>query len=447
MRVRRLAFGLLVGLNIVVFAGCSDPAPAAPKPDAAKPVAPAAAPAPTPSPPPAPLDLQARADELAQQLILVDGHVDLPYRASEDIEAGRALEDVAGRTERGDFDWVRARAGGLDAPFMSIYTPAELQRRAGASKRHADAAIDHVEGLIAASPDKFAAARNPAEVRANTQRGLISLPLGMENGSPIERDLANVAHFHQRGVRYITLTHSRDNAIADSSYSTEHTHAGLSRFGREVVAEMNRLGIMVDVAHVSDDAFRQAVELSVVPVIASHSSCRHFTPGFERNVSDELLVLLASKGGVIQINFGSAFLSDEYRRWEDELGQAAGKLAEEHALAEGSPELEAKLEQWRSEHPAPVVGVEQVADHIEHVVAIAGIDHVGLGSDFDGVGPNLPVGLSDVSMYPNLIRVLLERGWTEAQLDKLCSANVLRVWQAVEDHAQNPSTLPAVGAP
>jgi membrane dipeptidase len=440
--VRRFALALVLAL-----AGCGNEAPV----PAAKPVTPEAerlpefAPTPVPAPVPAPIDRQAQANELAQRLIILDGHVDLPYRASEDARLGRGVEDVAGRTERGDFDWVRARAGGLDAPFMSIYTPADLQKKPGASKRHADAAIDHVESLIAAHPDKFASARTPAEVRANTLGGLISLPLGMENGSPIERDLANLTHFHQRGIRYITLTHSRDNLIADSSYSTAHTHRGLSEFGREVVGEMNRLGIMIDVAHVSDDALRQAVELSAVPVIASHSSCRHFTPGFERNVSDELLGVIAAKGGVLQINFGGSFLSDEYRRWSDEADRAAGKLAEEHALAEDSPELEVHLATWRTEHPPPRVGVEHVADHIEHAVAIAGIDHVGLGSDFDGVGPSLPVDLRDVSMYPNLLRVLLERGWTEDQLDKLCSANVLRVWQAVEDHAQTRASSKGVG--
>jgi membrane dipeptidase len=443
--VRRLV------LALVLVLGCAEQAAPAPSEAEVEPTpAPLAAPeaelAPAPEPTPAqPIDLQARADELAQRLIIVDGHVDLPFRASEDDRLGRGVEDVSGRTERGDFDWVRARAGGLDAPFMSIYTPARLQKRPGASKRHAEAAIDYVEALIAGHPDKFASARTPAEVRANTLRGLISLPLGMENGSPIERDLDNLAYFHGRGIRYITLTHSLDNQIADSSYSNARTHGGLSEFGREVVREMNRLGIMVDVAHVSDAALRQAVEISAVPVIASHSSCRHFTPGFERNVSDDLLLAMAAKGGVLQINFGGSFLSDEYRRWGDEAERAVGELAKERGLDEHSPELAAVFETWKADHPPPRVGVELVADHIEHAVAVAGIDYVGLGSDFDGVGPSLPEGLKDASMYPNLLRVLLERGWTEEQLEKLCSGNVFRVWQAVEDHARNHAAPTGVG--
>jgi membrane dipeptidase len=438
--VRRLALALVLAL-----AACSDEAPApAPATQPATAPAPELAPAKV-EPAAEPVDPLARANELAQRLIILDGHVDLPFRASEDARLGKGVEDVAGRTTRGDFDWVRAREGGLDAPFMSIYTPARLQKRAGASKRHADAAIDYVEGLIAAHPDKFAAARTPAEVRANTARGLISLPLGMENGSPIERDLDNLVHFHGRGIRYITLTHSLDNQISDSSYSDARTHGGLSEFGREVVREMNRLGIMVDVAHVSDEALREAVEISEVPVIASHSSCRHFTPGFERNVSDELLLAMAAEGGVLQINFGGSFVSDEYRRWGDEAERAVGRLAEEHSLDEDSPELVAHFETWKTEHPPPRVGVGVVADHIEHAVAVAGIDHVGLGSDFDGVGPSLPEGLKDVSMYPNLLRVLLERGWTEEQLEKLCSGNVFRVWQAAEDHARNQAEATGVG--
>jgi membrane dipeptidase len=340
--------------------------------------------------------LDAKAERLAHQLIILDGHVDVPWRLSRSRdETGGAAQDVSGRTEVGDFDYVRAKAGGLDAPFMSIFVPADHENNG--AKKVADELIDMVEAIVAGAPDKFALARTPDDVRENFRAGKISLPLGMENGSPIEGDLANVAYFAERGIRYITLTHAKDNHIADSSYDDRGTHGGLSPFGKTVVAEMNRVGIMIDVSHLSDEAAEQAIELSAVPVIASHSSCRHFTPGWQRNMSDELIRDLAAKGGVIQINFGSLFI--------------AGKRG-----------------------PAQTT-VEQVADHIDHAVALVGIEHVGLGSDFDGVGDSLPAGLEDVSKYPNLIRVLLERGYTEAQLEKLTSANVLRVWQAVADHA------------
>lgn len=381
------------------------------------------------------IDASARAEILAHRFIILDGHVDVPFRVNAAVQQGGGVPPVHQHTEDGDFDYERARAGGLDAPFMSIYTPAELEVEPGASKDFANGSIDFVVGLAQAHPDKFALAVNPAQVRENFQRGLISLAMGMENGAPIEGDLANLRHFHARGIRYITLTHSRDNHISDSSYDDRRTHGGLSPFGREVVAEMNRLGIMIDISHVSDDAFWQVIEQSAVPVIASHSSCRAFTPGFERNMSDEMIVALAERGGVIQINFGSGFLSAAYRAAEQEARAEIGKLLDEHRLDRHTPEGKAIIAEYRATHPLPRVDVYMAADHIDHVIELVGVDHVGFGSDFDGVGDSLPEGLEDVSRYPNLIRVLLERGHSEDEIEKICAGNVLRVWQAVEDHA------------
>ncbi len=381
------------------------------------------------------IDLAARADALAQRFIILDGHVDVPIRVAETLREGGVAPPVHAHADDGDFDYARARAGGLDAPFMSIYTPAELEAEPGASKAFADASVDFVHELAAAHPDKFALAVSPAQVRQNFERGLISLAMGMENGAPIEGELANLRHFYDRGIRYITLTHSRDNHIADSSYDDRRTHGGLSPFGREVVAEMNRLGIMVDVSHVSDDAFWQVIELSAVPVIASHSSCRAFTPGFERNMSDEMIVALAERGGVIQINFGGSFLSAAYQAAREQARAELGALLDEHQTNPDTPEGEAIIAEYEAAHPLPRLDVALVADHIDHVVALAGVEHVGFGSDFDGVGDSLPEGLKDVSMYPNLIRALLERGYTDAEIEQICAGNVLRVWQAVEDYA------------
>lgn len=195
------------------------------------------------------------ADKLAHRYIIADGHVDLPYRLK--VKNFRLTKEFIGisiESAEGDFDYVRAKAGGLDAPFMSIYIPASYQESGGA-KLLADSLIDMVRGIAGAHPDKFAVAVSPKEVERNFRKGIISLPLGMENGAPIEDDLANVAYFHRRGIRYITLTHSKDNLICDSSYDTTRTWNGLSPFGREVVLEMNRVGIMVDISHVSDSAF------------------------------------------------------------------------------------------------------------------------------------------------------------------------------------------------
>lgn len=386
---------------------------------------------------PSSTDLAERGRALAKRFVIADGHIDVPYRLHEKLGPdGEPTEDISQRTAAGDFDYPRAVEGGLDVPFMSIYIPADLQQKPGASKELADALIDMMEKIAARSPDKFAMARSLEEAKRNAQAGKVSFALGIENGSAIEDKLENVAHFQKRGVRYITLAHSKDNQISDSSYAEgQPTWKGLSPFGKQVVAEMNRVGIMVDVAHLSDDAIRQAVELSQVPVIASHSSCRHFTPGFARNISDELIRAVAAKGGVVMINFGSGFLIQASHDYEQELTKNAKAFMAQHGLTRESPEMKEFVQTYLREHPAPLAKVEDVADHIDHVVKLVGIEHVGLGSDFDGVGPSLPIGLKDVSQYPNLFRVLLERGYSEADLEKIASGNVFRVWQQVEAYA------------
>ena len=393
------------------------------------------APAPAPAPEPEP-DHAARADELAHRFIVLDGHVDLPMRLRVQVENEGKVTELVHEHTGGNFDAPRARTGGLDAPFMSIYVPASLEKKG--AKKYADGLIDIVEGLIAAAPETFATAHTPAQVRANFEAGKISLPMGMENGAPIEGKLKNLRHFYDRGIRYITLAHSKDNHISDSSYDQSHTHKGLSKFGKQVVAEMNRLGIMVDVSHISDDAFWQVIELSTVPVIASHSSCRHFTPGFERNMSDEMIQALADKGGVIQINFGSGFLDQEVREARDARSAALAAQLVGTSFEPGTPAYWAEMErlgvEYDREHGRSVTTVEKVADHIDHVVKLVGVDHVGLGSDYDGVGDSLPEGLEDVSTYPRLLEELLRRGYADADIEKICGGNVLRVWDAVEAH-------------
>jgi membrane dipeptidase len=202
-----------------------------------------------------------------------------------------------------------------------------------------------------------------------------------------------------------------------------------------VVAEMNRLGIMIDVSHISDQAFDHVIEASRAPVIASHSSARHYTPGWERNLDDERIVKLAAKGGVILINFGSSFIDDEARGYFDRMREAIKKDTEGKDPPPTELERDELQAAYMAQHPPTLATVEQVADHIQHVIALAGVDHVGLGSDFDGVGASLPVQLADVSGYPNLIRVLLERGISEADVEKICGGNFLRVWREVERHA------------
>lgn len=365
-----------------------------------------------------------KARELAQKFIIADGHIDVPYRLQE------YYEDIS-RPTIGDFDYPKAQEGGLNLPFMSIYTPSHYQRGGGA-KQFADQLIDMVEKFARDWPDKFTIAVSVAEVRKHFREGKISLALGMENGAPVEKELANLRHFYNRGVRYITLTHSKDNQICDSSYDSSRTWNGLSPFGEQVVAEMNRLGIMIDVSHISDSAFYDVMRITRAPVIASHSSCRHFTPGWERNMSDEMIRRLAEKGGVICINFGSDFLREEFRgSWRQADREIKDHLTE-HKIAEGSKAAAEYQQKYRREHPKGTVA--DVADHIDHAVKLAGVDHVGFGSDFDGV-LTLPEGVQDVSDYPNIIYELLRRGYSEADIEKICGGNLLRVWSEVENIA------------
>ncbi len=366
-----------------------------------------------------------RANRFAQETIIIDTHVDIPYRLSD------KMEDISVRTPGGDFDYVRAKAGGLNAPFMSIYVPAEYEQKGGA-KDFADNLINMVNKFATDWPDKFAMAFSVADVRKQFTSGVISLPMGMENGSPIEGDLKNVKYFYDRGIRYITLAHSKNNHICDSSYDTVRTWNGLSPFGRQVVGEMNRLGIMVDVSHVSDSAFYQVLRISTAPVIASHSSCRHFTPGWERNMDDDMIKALASKGGVIHINFGSMFLRDDIRTGRTKEREAIRKFVTDNDLSDDHPRTKEFAENYRKTRARTYADVTDAVAHIDHVVKLVGVDHVGFGSDFDGVGDNLPNGLKDVSYYPNLIYELLKRGYSESDIKKMCGENTLRVWSAVE---------------
>jgi membrane dipeptidase len=383
-------------------------------------------------------ELRELAETLAHKYIIVDSHVDLPYRLRvKNFKLTKEFIGIPVSSTEGDFDWERARKGGLDAPFMSIYIPASYQVDGGA-KELADTLIDMVEGIIKAHPDKFAAGNSPADIKKAFQLGKVALPMGMENGAPIGDDLKNVEYFQKRGIRYITLTHSKDNLICDSSYDTTGTWGGLSPFGRKVVREMNRVGIMVDISHVSDKTFYQVMDMVEIPCIASHSSARKFTPGFERNMDDDMIIKLGENGGVIQINFGSTFLDGNLRDDRNEVRDMLIKKMKAAGIEKGTPEAEAFNKKFRKENPDFFYAdVELVADHIDHVVSLAGIDHVGLGSDYDGVGDSLPTGLKDVSAYPNLIYVLLKRGYSEEDIAKICYKNIFRVWEAVEKAAKD----------
>ena len=375
--------------------------------------------------------LYKKAELLAQKLMIIDGHVDIPYRLN------KKNEDISVLTTSGDFDYVRAKHGGLDAPFMSIYIPSSYQKRVGASKAFGLEMITLIEDLIAEYPDHFALAVSPDDLISQKKQGLISLPMGMENGSGIEDDLTNLQFFYDKGIRYITLTHAKDNLICDSSYAISETWRGLSPFGREVVVEMNRLGMMIDISHVSDAAALQVLELSRAPVIASHSSMRHFTPGWHRNMSDDILFKLAENKGVVMINFGSDFLKSSAQLSKKVIeGKTRKRIMDLDPDIKSKGDkyvkgLEKEYKQSLWEELYDYATVEDVVDHIDYVVDLVGIDFVAFGSDFDGVGDSLPTHLKDASMYPNLIYHLLLRGYSKSDIKKLCSENLLRVWREV----------------
>lgn len=368
------------------------------------------------------------AKQIAHETLIIDTHIDVPYR----LDA--AWDDVSEATESGDFDYPRAVAGGLNAPFMSIYTPAQYDGTPKA-RAHAEEMIGLVERVVASAPSKFRIATTVAEVLQAKADGVIALPLGMENGSPISGNLSNLDYFYERGIRYITLAHSKSNHISDSSYDTVRKWNGLSEFGEEAIKRMNQLGIMVDISHVSDEAFWDVLEISAVPVIASHSSARHFTPDFERNMSDDMIKALADKGGVVMINYGSAFLTETANAYRPARDVAYMDYLAENNL-EDSTDLKEQFETaYLEDHPYPFATLDDVLDHIDHVVEITSIDAVGIGSDYDGVGNTLPEGLKDVASYPTLIAGLLARGYSREDIEKILSGNIVRVWQQVEAYA------------
>jgi membrane dipeptidase len=371
--------------------------------------------------------MKIKANEIAQKYMIVDTHQDVPYRLI------KKMEDISQRTEKGEFDYPRARQGGLDVVFMAVYVPPEYEDTGGA-RAFADMIIKTTEGLAQSWPDKFVMAGSVADVKEQFGDSKISIVMGMENGSPIEGDLENLKYFYNRGIRYITLVHSKCNHICDSSFDEHRKWNGLSPFGTEVVSEMNRLGMLIDVSHVSDKTFYQIIQFSKAPVAATHSSCRHFTPGWERNMDDEMIKILAEKGGVIQINFGSMFVSEKVNRIYKFRSKSIKEYIEANNL-EGE-DKDKYIKEYVKKNPLGHADISDVVANIDHVVKLVGIEHVGLGSDFDGVGGQLPVGLKDVSCYPNLIYELLKKGYSEADVKKICSDNFLRVWSDVERTAR-----------
>ena len=375
---------------------------------------------------------QDAAAKLAQDAIIVDTHIDAPGILMD------KWADLGVETKDREFDHPKSRAGGLDVAFMSIYTSPK-QDADGSAWHVANQMIDGVEALVQRHPDKFAILASPKDAARLIEGGRVLLPMGMENAAPLGDKLQNVQFFFDRGVRYITLAHSGNNRLADSSYARTKQWNGLSPFGRDVVREMNRLGMIVDVSHLGDASAKEAIALSRVPVIASHSAFRHFTPDFERNISDDIAKAVAAKGGVIQIPFGTAFIDPASAADTQARFRAIDEFDRNNAAlkAQGQPPKDrvAFDKAWDAAHPVRASTLAQVLDQIDYGVKLLGIDHVGIGSDFDGVDGELPAELKTVTDFPHLVAGLQARGYNDADIRKILGGNLLRAWGAIEDGA------------
>jgi len=362
--------------------------------------------------------LRETALKICQNNIILDSHIDWPYWVMENPE------DISGQTMMGDFDLVRAREGGLNAAFTVAYINSADDMSAG--RKMVDSVLSLTNYYLNTYPDKFAPARSPDDVIKNFEKNLLSLPVCLENGSPIGDDLGYLQYLKDQGIVYITLCHDRTNQISDSNFDQERKWNGLSPFGLEVIKEMNRLGLMIDISHSTDSTVYQALRYSRAPIAATHSSCRYFTPGFERNLPDTLIKAIAANNGVVMVNFGAMFIDSVCLKNTNDILDTLARKGLSYDTEEG---MEIILEYAKTHRL--VSDSKQLVDHIEHIIKVAGIDHVGLGSDFDGIGPSKPADLTDVSGYPVLVFELLKRGYTEEDIKKVLSENFLRVWNDV----------------
>jgi membrane dipeptidase len=374
-----------------------------------------------------------RARAILARAGLVDGHNDLPWTLRERFGSDLSRVDLRSRGATVDTDIPRLREGGVTAQFWSVFIPPGQANPARTQLEQ----IELARRMIETYPDVFLFATRAEDVDRARKQGRIASFLGMENGQALENSLGALRMYHALGVRYMTLSHGRNTDWADSATDAA-AHGGLSPFGREVVREMNRLGMLVDISHVSPEAMRQALDVSEAPVIFSHSSARALVD-HPRNVPDDVLVRMRANGGVVMVTFIPAFVSAETAAW--------GKALETSIF---SAKTTAEMERLEKEHaavhgPAPKATLAQVADHVEHVARVAGRDHVGIGSDFYG-STDEPEGLADVSRFPHLFAELVRRGWSDADLGKLASGNVLRVLRDAEAAARRLSAARAPSA-
>jgi len=388
------------------------------------------------------VDYQARVARVLKQTPLIDGHNDLPWEIRERFKGALAAIDLNSDTSKLPLpkeppdaaplmtDIPRLRAGLVGGQFWSVWVPADI--RGPEAVQATVEQIDLVKRIAAKYPAVFEVAYTAADVRRIHKAGRIASLIGIEGGHQINDSLAVLRQMYDLGARYMTLTHMLNNHWADSATDAP-VHHGLTPFGAAVVREMNRLGMLVDLSHVSPETMQAALSVSESPVMFSHSSARSIVD-HPRDVPDDILRLVAKNDGVVMVNFFPAYVSAARNQWEaDRAAEMARYNSPPYGgMYIGQPErAKAALARWESEHPRPVATLEQVADHIEHIRRVAGVDHVGLGSDFDGI-PDAPRGLEAVDRYPALLAELMRRGWTDEEVAKVAGENVLRVLAAAE---------------
>ena len=369
-------------------------------------------------------ELREIALKICQENIVLDSHIDWPEQIIDHPE------NISERTAGGDFDLVRAKEGGLNAALSVIYVNSRFGVDEG--RIMADSMLRLITGYAKSYPGKFALAGNPEDIRRNFKDNLFSFVLCLENGSPIGNDLNYLKYLKEKGIVYITLCHNKANQISDSNFDTNHKWNGLSPFGKEVIRTMNQSGIMIDISHSTDSTVFQSVRYSKAPVIASHSSCRYFTPGLDRNLPDTLIKAIAGKNGIIMVNLCSGFLDPvclknwmNLEKWYDSTGI--------DELSKEGVDFTVKYGETHKLHS----NSKQLVDHIDHIVKLVGVNYVGIGSDFDGIGLSQPSDLPDVSSYPVIVFELLKRGYTEENIKKILSENFLRVWNRVNEIADS----------
>jgi membrane dipeptidase len=399
-------------------------------------------------------DYQRRVEQILLRTPLIDGHNDLPWEIRERFKGDLAAVDLASDTAHLPVpegaaplmtDIPRLRAGHMGGQFWSVWIPTETKGFEAVQTTLEQ--MDLVKRMAERYPADLEMAYTAADVRRIHRSHKIAAMIGIEGGHQINNSLAVLRQMYDAGARYMTLTHTSNTAWADSATDKPVLH-GLAPFGVEVVREMNRLGMLVDLSHVSPDTMRAALGASAAPVIFSHSSARALVD-HPRNVPDDILRSVAANGGVVMVNFAPGYVSDARNRWDAD--QAAERTRFNSppyvGLYIGQPErAKAALADWEQKHPRPTTTLAQVADHVEHIKQVAGVDHVGLGSDFDGI-EDAPVGLAGVDRYPALLEELMRRGWTDADVAKLAGENVLRVMAATEKVAERlRAERPASGA-